>query len=158
MLFFHIVSIIYCVLCSEFITDIWTKLFSGCFSLPKKNATHLDISQKYPEGTSQHAGVRLMYISRLLHKSKPCSPELTVLHPANPIHFSFICIPHRYLLLLPMVPSTPWAAGMEPLPAEWMEKEQVPRAGLPDPAVCAEHKALLNFWALLDIWQGRPFQ
>lgn len=96
-----------------------------------------------------------MYISRLLYKSKPCSPELMVLHPANPVNFSFVCIPHRYLLLLPMVPSRPWAAGIESFPAEWMEEEQAPRAGLPDPAELAEHEALLSFCALLDIWQGR---
>lgn len=55
------------------------------------------------------------------------------------------------MLLLPVIPSRPRAARMEPLPGERVEKEQAPRAGLPGAG--AEDEAVLSSWALLGVQQ-----
>lgn len=55
------------------------------------------------------------------------------------------------MLLLPVIPSRPRAARMEPVPGEWVEKEQAPRAGLP--SLGAEDEAVLSSWALLGVQQ-----
>lgn len=134
VLYFNICHIF--ILCSKFVTDIWTRLFSVHFSfiLLKKNVTHLTlktVSEKSEEGTFEQVGARLVHLVRLLYKSKTCSSLVTILSPClTSSHFSFLCIPRAYLLLLPVLPWRPRSAAVGSFAIERREQEQGPRDGL----------------------------